>query len=61
MFSKVYSCGLHGINGFIIDVEIDISDGLPNFENVGYKIPTVTTLGRNKKPLLQVLESNYFF
>ncbi|HBY21677.1 MAG TPA: magnesium chelatase [Clostridiales bacterium] len=35
MFSKVYSCGLHGINGFIIDVEIDISDGLPNFDIVG--------------------------
>jgi len=40
LFSKVFSCGLHGINGFIIDVEVDIADGLPNFEKVGYLIST---------------------
>jgi len=29
MFSKVFSCALQGINGFLMDVEIDISVGLP--------------------------------
>jgi len=47
MFSKVYSCGLHGINGFIIDVEIAISDSLPNFDIVGYLFPTADRLFYN--------------
>lgn len=35
MFGKIKSCGLMGINGYIINVEIDISFGMPGFEIVG--------------------------
>ena len=35
MYSKVYSFGLKGIDGFPIEVETDVSNGLPHFEVVG--------------------------
>ena len=35
MLSKVVSCSLKGIDGFIVDVEVDISQGLPSFDIVG--------------------------
>ena len=36
MFSKVYSGGLKGIEGYVVQVEADVSDGLPGFHMVGY-------------------------
>lgn len=36
MFSKVYSGGLRGIEGYLVQVEADVSDGLPGFHMVGY-------------------------
>ena len=35
MLAKVKSFGLQGIDGFPIDVEVDVSNGLPHFEIVG--------------------------
>ncbi|MBZ4647505.1 MAG: Mg chelatase-related protein [Clostridia bacterium] len=35
MIAKVKSCGLMGVDGFIVDVEVDISNGLPSFDIVG--------------------------
>jgi len=35
MIAKVQSCGLIGLDGFIVDVEVDISMGLPAFDIVG--------------------------
>ena len=35
MYSKVNSFGLKGIDGFPIEVETDVSNGLPHFEVVG--------------------------
>jgi magnesium chelatase family protein len=35
MFSKVYSAVIHGIDGLIVSVEADVSDGLPLFDMVG--------------------------
>jgi magnesium chelatase family protein len=35
MISKVFSAALHGINGIKVDVEVDISYGLPAFTIVG--------------------------
>lgn len=35
MFSKVFSLGLSGINGYLVTVETDIRRGLPSFEIVG--------------------------
>ncbi|MCR5357713.1 MAG: YifB family Mg chelatase-like AAA ATPase [Lachnospiraceae bacterium] len=36
MFSSVLSFGIRGIEGFCVNVEADISDGMPMFELVGY-------------------------
>ncbi|NLK27176.1 MAG: YifB family Mg chelatase-like AAA ATPase [Clostridiales bacterium] len=36
MFSKAYSATIHGIDGLIVSVEADISEGLPIFDMVGY-------------------------
>ena len=36
MFSKVYSAGLQGIDGYPVQVEADVSTGLPGFHMVGY-------------------------
>ncbi|NLP34749.1 MAG: YifB family Mg chelatase-like AAA ATPase [Clostridiales bacterium] len=36
MFSKAYSATIHGIDGLIVSVEADVSDGLPIFDMVGY-------------------------
>ena len=35
MFSKVYSAGLSGIDGYLVQVEVDVSSGLPGFSMVG--------------------------
>lgn len=35
MVGKIYTCAVMGINGIIIEVEIDISNGLPGFTIVG--------------------------
>lgn len=35
MFSRAYSAAIHGIDGIIVSVEADVSDGLPLFDMVG--------------------------
>lgn len=35
MFCKVYGIGLHGVEGQLVHVEVDVSDGLPGFTMVG--------------------------
>jgi len=36
LFSKVYSGSLRGIDGYLVQVEADVGDGLPGFHMVGY-------------------------
>jgi magnesium chelatase family protein len=36
MFSKAFSAAIHGIDGLVVSVEADVSDGLPLFDMVGY-------------------------
>ena len=36
MFSKAFSATIHGIDGLIVNVEADVSDGLPLFDMVGF-------------------------
>ena len=38
MVSRVRSLGLQGIGGYEVGVECFLSNGLPNFENVGYRV-----------------------
>jgi len=35
MYSKIISCGILGIDGYIVEIETDISNGLPGFDIVG--------------------------
>lgn len=36
MFSKSYCAAIHGIEGILVQVEADVSDGLPCFDMVGF-------------------------
>ncbi len=36
MLSKVNSISLIGIEGFVVNIEVDIQNGLPTFNMVGY-------------------------
>jgi len=42
MLSKVYSASIHGINGYIVQVEVDIAAGLPSFSTIGLPDRAVT-------------------
>ena len=35
MLSKIHSYGLNGIRGFSVEVEVDVSQGLPVYDTVG--------------------------
>ena len=35
MYSKVYSAAIFGVEGRLVTVEADLSDGLPSFDMVG--------------------------
>lgn len=35
MYRKVYSTALKGINGYLVEVEVDVSEGFPRFDLVG--------------------------
>jgi hypothetical protein len=35
VLSQVKSCAIYSLESFLVDVEIDISSGLPAFDNVG--------------------------
>lgn len=41
MYSKLKSCGLLGIDGYIVEVETDISSGIPSFDLVGLGDTTI--------------------
>jgi len=35
MLANIFSCALVGIDAYVVDVEVDISRGLPAFSTVG--------------------------
>ena len=35
MLSKIKSFGLNGINGYQVDVEVDVNIGMPSYDIVG--------------------------
>ncbi len=45
MFCKVYSGGLHGVEGYITEVEADVGNGLPGLSMVGYLAAEVREAG----------------
>ncbi|MDE7298057.1 MAG: magnesium chelatase, partial [Lachnospiraceae bacterium] len=36
MFSKAFGAAIHGIDALLVQIEADVSDGLPGFELVGF-------------------------
>lgn len=36
MFSKTVSCGIRGVEGYLVAIETDMSSGIPSFNMVGY-------------------------
>lgn len=36
MLSIVKSMALHGLDGYLVDVQVDVSSGLPNWEVVRF-------------------------
>jgi hypothetical protein len=39
MLAKVYSCAVVGLDGAIVEVEVDMANGLPSFVAVGLDSP----------------------
>ena len=38
MLAEIHTVGLSGIDGFSVNVQADISNGMPSMEKVGYKV-----------------------
>ena len=55
MYAKLYGATLHGIDGCIITVEVDISQGLPVFDIVG--LPNQSVKEARERRYLQGLSS----
>lgn len=59
MLSIVLSSALHGIDGYIINVEVDISDGLPAFDLVG--LPDSSVKEAKERVRTAIKNSNFAF
>ncbi|MBC7766072.1 MAG: YifB family Mg chelatase-like AAA ATPase [Hyphomonadaceae bacterium] len=59
MISKVNSCGLLGVDGFIVEVEADLSNGLPNFDIVG--LPDMAVKESKERVRAAVKNCNFDF
>ena len=59
MYSKVNTCVLQGLNGYIVDVETDLSRGLPCFHIVG--LPDIGIKESKERVRTAIKNSNYYF
>lgn len=59
MLSKVYSCVLSGLEGIVIEVEVDISNGLPSLVTVG--LPDTTIKESKERIRSAIKNSGYEF
>lgn len=59
MLAKVKSCAVFGLDGFIVDVEVDISPGLPRFDVVG--LPDAAVQEARARVRAAVRNSGYEF
>lgn len=59
MFNRVASAALMGIDGYIVNVEVDISDGFPKFELVG--LPDSAVKESVERVRTSIKNSNYQF
>ena len=59
MLAKVKSCAVFGMDGFIVDVEVDISPGLPRFDVVGLPDAAVQERGRGSGRRFSIRATNF--
>ncbi|MCK9216575.1 MAG: YifB family Mg chelatase-like AAA ATPase [Firmicutes bacterium] len=59
MIYKVHSCSIYGINGYIVNVEIDLSNGLPGFDIVG--LPDATIKESKERVRAAIKNSSFQF
>ncbi|WP_042681690.1 YifB family Mg chelatase-like AAA ATPase [Anaerosalibacter massiliensis] len=59
MYSKVKTCVLQGLNGFTVEVETDISNGLPTFTIVG--LPDISIKESKERVRTAIKNSGYQF
>lgn len=59
MIAKVNSCGLVGLDGYIVEVEIDISMGMPTFDIVG--LPDAAVKESRERVRAAVKNSGFVF
>ena len=59
MFGKIKSSGLIGINGYVISVEVDISNGMPGFEVVG--LPDAAVKEARERVRSAIRNSGFYF
>ncbi len=59
MIYKVFSCSIYGINGYIVNVEVDLSNGLPGFDIVG--LPNATVKESKERVRAAIKNSSFEF
>lgn len=59
MLSKVFSAGLLGIEGYLVDVEVDIAQGLANWNTVG--LPESSVRESRDRVIAAIKNSGYSF
>lgn len=59
MLSRVFSAGLLGIDGFLVDVEVDIAQGLANWNTVG--LPESSVKESRDRVIAAIKNSGYSF
>ncbi|MEG0379722.1 MAG: magnesium chelatase domain-containing protein, partial [Eubacterium sp.] len=57
MLSQIYSCGLLGVDGLIVTVEVDVSNGLPSYIMVG--LPD-TGVKESKERVYSAIKNNSY-
>lgn len=59
MIYRVFSCSIYGINGYIVNVEVDLSNGLPGFDIVG--LPDATVKESKERARAAIKNSSFQF
>ena len=59
MISKVNSCAISGIDGYIVNVEVDMSNGIPSMDIVGLPDTAVKESKERVKAAVKNCEFSY--
>ena len=59
MLAKVTSCAVVGLDGALVDVEVDISNGSPGFTIVG--LPDAAVQESRERVRAAIKNSNFFY